>query len=183
MAVGLTIVAALCILPWLIMVGLLSLATVALLSLDAARLRVPSFRHRCSVWLASFLRKEEERKLTGASYFLLGSLVTVLAFPPGIASLAILFLTLGDPAATIIGIWKGRVRFWNKSLEGDIACFAVCLLVAVLVVVVRGSPKLLAAIAGAFIATIFEALPLRLNDNLTIPFGSALAMLLVNMLT
>jgi dolichol kinase len=111
----------------------------------------------------------------------LGSLVTVLVFPPDIASLAILFLALGDPAATIVGTWKGQTRFWGKSLEGNIACLVACLLVAVVVVTARDYPPLLAAVVGAFVATVFGALPLRINDNITIPFGSALAMLLMRL--
>lgn len=181
-AVGLAIATALFFFPWLVTVGLLILATVVLLCLEAARLRLPSLKQRCSVWLSTLLRKEEESTFTGASYFLLGSLVTVLAFPKGIAFLAILFLTLGDPAASIIGTWKGRIKLKNKSIEGDLACLVVCLMVGILVSTVLGMPPLVVALVGALIATLFESLPLRLNDNITIPFASALTMLLSNIL-
>jgi dolichol kinase len=181
--IGLVIVAALFLFPRFVVLALLAAATIVLLSLDAARLRLPSLKQWCSVWLAGLLRQEEENDLTGASYLLLGSLITLVAFPRDIACLAIVFLSLGDPTATVIGTWRGRIKLWDKSLEGYIACLIICLLVGVLVAAIWGNPPLVVAIIGAIFASIFEGLPLRLNDNLTIPIGSALAMTLVNIIT
>ena len=105
-----------------------------------------------------------------------GCLLTVLVFPREIAALAIVFLALGDPAAAVVDAWKGNARLWRKSLWGDLACIAVCLLAATLVAIFFREPRLAVAITGGIFAGIFQAVPLRLNDNLTIPIGSALAM-------
>jgi len=162
--------------------AVLAIATVGFLIFEAARLRVPSLKRWFSTWFASVMRKEEEDKLTGSSYFLIGCLLTAVAFPKDIASLAILFLSFGDPAATVVGIWRGHKKLWGKSVEGDIVCLVICILVGTLAANILENPSLIVAIIGATFATLFQTLPLRLNDNLTIPLGSATAMMLASTL-
>ena len=161
----------------------LAAVTAAFLSLEVARLRIPSLKRRFSVWFACLLREEEVSKATGSSYFLVSCLITVLLFPRNIAALAILFLSLGDPAATVVGMWKGRTRLWGKSMEGNAACLGICLFTAILVSIVLQEPPLTVAVAGAVLATVIQSLPVRLNDNLTIPIGSAVAMLVASIIT
>lgn len=176
-AIGLVAATLLLLYPQLIVLSVLAAATIAFLCLEAARLRTPRLNQYFANWFTPLLRKEEENKLTGSSYFLIGSLVTALLFPRDIALLAILFLSFGDPAASVVGAWKGRIKLWNKTIEGDIACLVVCLLIGILAAVILKNPPLLVAIVGAIIATVFQALPLRLNDNITIPLTSAAGML------
>ena len=128
------------------------------------------------------MRKEEKGRITGSSYLLIGCLATIIVFSQDIAIPAILFAALGDPAATLIGIWKGRTKFWGRSLEGSIACLMVCLCIGVLVAILLGAPSLIVAITGAILATILQALPIRLNDNLIISFFSAAGMMVVSIL-
>jgi dolichol kinase len=177
---GLAFAAALLLLPRLLVLAALAVATVGFLIFEATRLRIPSLRRWFSAWFAPLLRKEEEDKLTGSSYFLIGCLITALAFPQHIAALAILFLSFGDPTATVVGIWKGRKKLWGRSVEGDIACLIACILIGILVAVILKNPSLIVALVGAIFATLFQALSLRLNDNLTIPLGSAAAMMLAS---
>ena len=56
-----------------------------------------------------------------------------------------------------------------------------CLVVEVTLPAMETLP-LTATTVGAVLATLFEALPLPLNDNLTIPTGSALSMTLTKLL-
>jgi dolichol kinase len=181
-AVGLVSVIGLWLLPRVIVIVALATLAIIFLSFDVARLRIPALNVWFSKWFALFLRQDEADRLTGASYFLLGCLLTVLVFPREIASLAILFVSLGDPAAKLIGIWKGRPRLWGKSLEGSLACLIACLVVGILVTSIAGEPVLVVAIVGAVLATLFELLPLSLNDNITIPFGSAAVMVIIGLL-
>ena len=179
---GATFATALLLLPQLLVHAALAIATVGFLIFEAIRLRVPSLRRWFSALFAPLLRKEEEDDFTGSSYFLIGCLLTALAFPQNIACLAILFLSFGDPAATVVGIWKGHRKLWGRSAEGDIACLIVCMLVGILFAVILKNPPLIVAIVGAIFATLFQALPLRLNDNLTIPLGSTAAMMALSIL-
>lgn len=166
--------------PRLIVLSALVTATVAFLCLEIARLRLPTLNQYFLSWFTPLLRKEEDIRLTGSSYFLLGSLATAILFPREIALLAILFLSFGDPIASVVGTWRGRIKLCGKTVEGSIACLVVCLLIATLATFIFESPPPIAIVVGAFIATIAQLLPLSLNDNITIPLTSATAMLLTN---
>lgn len=155
----------------------LAAVTVVFLILEFLRLRNHRWYPYFSGLFNPFVRIKESGTLSGASYLLLGSLLTALLFPKSIAVLAILFLAFGDPAATLIGTWKGRIKFWGKSIEGNVACLSVCLLIGILMTRVQAPPSLTVAMFGALAASVLQTLPLKLNDNITIPVGSALAML------
>ncbi len=119
-------------------------------------------------------RPSEARSLTGATYLLAGALLAVILFPPVVAIVAILFMSWGDAAAALIGIRYGRIRLGHKSLEGSLACFVVCLLIAV-----PADLPLATKMIGAGSATIAELLPWGgLNDNLVIPLVAGGVMLI-----
>ena len=181
-AAGIIIVGALYTLPLPIVLAALAFGTIVFFAIDLARLRTPALQGRFTALFAPLLRKEEDRRITGASYFLVGCLLSVAAFRGEIAVMAVLFLSIGDPAATIIGIWKGRIRLWGKSIEGDAACLVVCLAIAVLVAGIVHRPPMVVSVTGAAVASLFQALRLPVNDNLTIPVGSGLSMIALSAL-
>ncbi|MBN2280556.1 MAG: phosphatidate cytidylyltransferase [Candidatus Marinimicrobia bacterium] len=116
-------------------------------------------------------KKELRQEFTGASYMLVGSLVVVLVFPKNIAVISLLFLTVGDPTACLIGTFFGRVRtFEKKTLEGSLAFLAAGLLASLLVPEISFLYKLIAATFAASI----EMLPLKIDDNFTIPLTSGM---------
>ncbi len=159
---------------------LLLLAVTALFVLaDVARLRAG----RLNLWFhrlfGPMLRQGEERRITGASYILLGTLGAFVLFSRDVAVMAVLFTALGDPVAAMVGIrFPGR-RLFGKSLWGTAAMILVGLGVASLVHV-AGVVELRWAIAvGALVAGIAELLPLPLDDNLRVPLlaGAVMALL------
>jgi dolichol kinase len=181
-AVGLVIVVCFYFLPRLIALVLLAVGTAGVVTLDLVRLQLPVLGERLYTFFEPVLRGGEASRPTGASYYLIGSLVSLLLFPRDIAFLAILFLALGDSAAAVFGSWKGRIRYRGKSLEGDVACLVICLAIAFLVPRVLEGPGIAVAITGAVVAALFQALPLPVNDNLTIPIGSGLSMIIVGVM-
>jgi len=134
--------------------------------------------------LRSILREHEHKQLTGGCYFALGCTLSIAVSPPSVAMASILFLVLGDMSAAIIGVSfggdaLGQLRLGRegkKSLEGSLAMFFVCLAIGCTIfanVRLREYP----VFWGALVATLTElAEPLRLNDNLTIPIFSSIAM-------
>ena len=96
--------------------------------------------------------------------------------PPDVSSCAIIFLVLGDMAAALIGVsFGGEVaslklgREGKKSVEGSLAMFCVCFLVA-MVFFWDVQLSEYAAVVAAATATLTELYePLLLDDNLTIP--------------
>jgi glycerol-3-phosphate acyltransferase PlsY len=100
-------------------------------------------------------------------------------FDKYVAITSLLFVSIGDLVATVIGEEYGRqMLFNNKTLEGSLACLASCLLIGMLMSRISPSMALEVAMVGAVSATIIELLPIPVDDNLTIPLLSAGAMML-----
>jgi dolichol kinase len=161
--------------------GAIALAMAASLLLEAARLqgkiRLPE------------IRDHEETKVAGYIYYMAGSLLCVLLFPPGIAITAMLFLSLGDTVSGLAGsILKncdvrgaaapaGRGRI--KPLPVLAAMFAACLLIGYLSSGLSGLSFPI-YLAGAAAATFADGVAIiirkrSVDDNLSIPvFSGAL---------
>ncbi|MBI2830086.1 MAG: hypothetical protein HYX81_02895 [Chloroflexi bacterium] len=164
--------------PRLTILIIFGVMTSLMVIFEATRFSAPSLNRRFVHWFPFIVRKAkgEERKITGTTYFLLASLVTVFAFPRHIAATAILFSALGDPTASVVGTWLGRTKFWGKSLEGHLACLVICLAIGVILASTLEGLSMTVAVIGAIAATALQATNLPLDDNVTIPIGSALVM-------
>ena len=152
--------------------------------LDASRFvseRVRVFEGAYFNWLSPLFRKEEAGRISGATYYLAGAAVTTILYPKGIAVLALVFLAVGDVAAPIVGGWLGRVNVFGKSIEGAMGAFLACVGAGFLAAMLfhLGRPQRI-IVAGALAATVVGHLPLRVNDNLTIPVVSGLIMTLMD---
>jgi glycerol-3-phosphate acyltransferase PlsY len=140
---------------------------------EIVRFTSPSVNRWMVSHLGVILKKEEGFRLTGTTYLLLSSLAVFLLFEKYVAITSLLFLSIGDLVATVIGEEYGRPALFSKSLEGSLACLVLCLLIGGLMT--RISPTIAPAVAivGAVSATIVELLPIPIDDNLTIPVLSA----------
>ncbi|MFQ6042822.1 MAG: hypothetical protein ACE5PV_18345, partial [Candidatus Poribacteria bacterium] len=77
-------------------------------------------------------KRREEKRISGLTHFLLAVLLTTIFFQKSIIFVSIAFLTIGDVAANIVGQVWGRIRLLNKTLEGSIINFVLCLTTGVL---------------------------------------------------
>ncbi len=156
----------------LIIVGLLTL--IALL-IELLKTLSPPFRDLFFRILSPMLRSHERRGgVTGATYYFIGSFLCILIFNKNLAIVCLCFLILGDLFAALIGKQWGRTKLIaKKSLEGSLACFVVCALIALM----KYHPVI--ALAGALVATLVELFPTGLDDNLTMPLASGLVMQLI----
>lgn len=154
----------------------LGIMTLALLSAELLRMTTLWGRRQYDRFFGQLTRPAEAHHLTGASFLFLGSLSAAILFPSNVAILAMLFLSLGDSAAALVGQSIGRLRLGAKTLEGTAACFAVCLLIAL-----AGDMPLSVALAGALTAALAELIPWAvINDNVAIPLfaGGMMTLLL-----
>ncbi|MBN2017282.1 MAG: hypothetical protein JW794_04020 [Candidatus Cloacimonetes bacterium] len=156
---------------------------------DSARIENKKFRHKFLKLFGSHLRDSEVSRLTGGSYLLTASVITIAVFPKEIAFLAISYLVVGDTFAAFFGLSMGRRKFRNsnKSLEGFIGAFISCAvygLACYFLFLMRvfafnsAHPEfaVIMIIIGAVVAAIVESANLHINDNISIPILSALAM-------
>ena len=150
----------------------LLVATLIAIVIEAVRLNEPRIRWITLRLAGALLRESEKTGLFGSTYLILGSLLCAHSFDKPIVVASILFVILGDAAAALVGRAYGRIQIFGKTLEGSLTCLAVCFVVGL---ALPGIP-LKAAAVGAFTATVFELLPIPLDDNMRIPLAAGFAM-------
>ncbi len=119
--------------------------------------------------LAGLFRPKEKGTLSGSSFLLLAALVLTAFFNRETAALSLVYIVIGDVAGALVGRRFGRHSLFDKTWEGSLAFFLACILFSTLI---PGLP-FWAKLSGAAVATVIEALPLRLDDNLSVPLGTA----------
>jgi dolichol kinase len=157
-------------------IGLLGLiiATFVTVVFDLLRLNDRRLRRFFLGLFRSLIRTHEEEHLLGSTYFMIAALLSVVAFEEIVAIAALSFLVIGDTAAAVVGKKYGRPIYWGKSPHGSLACFVVCFIIGSVLL-----SDIQVALAGAAAATIAEALPLPMDDNMRVPIVSAMTMQLV----
>ncbi|MFC1619057.1 diacylglycerol/polyprenol kinase family protein [Candidatus Neomarinimicrobiota bacterium] len=154
---------------------LLVLLVLAMALFELARMYLPRGRILYKKFFGYVTRQHEYDRPSGALYVFVGYLLAALLFTPAIAILTMLFTSIGDTAAALIGQRYGKIRIGSKTLEGTLACFFVCLLLTI-----PSNLTLLASLTGAFTAAIAELIRWPfINDNLAIPVLSGAAITLV----
>jgi dolichol kinase len=150
--------------------------TVAFVAVDMARYYIPPVSRWFYRWFGWLLRQHEtdtnRKRLNGASNVLISASLCVLLFPKVIAINAFTILIISDTAAALLGRRFGRHRFLAKSLEGSVAFFVSAVIVILIAPKVSRIPaEYVIGIVAAVIGTVIEALPVRIDDNLTIPLA------------
>ncbi len=151
--------------------------TVYALGSDVLRLVWPKFNALTMRDLKKYMRKEEARRLNSMTFYSISAFLVCLLFPKGVAVLSILFLGLGDPMASIIGLKFGKHRFGRASIEGTAACFLTCFAISFLYPLLNPAftgPLWLFALGGGLIGSLSERWTFRLDDNFTVPIFSAI---------
>ena len=158
---------------WLV-VKILFLCSVFSIAIEVGRKRLPRLELFFNRWFYFMLRKHESRgKTTGATWLLIGSCITIGLFPKEIAVPALLFLTVGDALAAIIGKGIPVGKIGDKYLSGTIAGIMTSCGIAFWVNrLLPGEIIILSSVASMLI----EVAPIPMNDNLTIPLTGGLVM-------
>ena len=126
-----------------------------------------------------FMMRPSEKKgeITGATWVIAGSLITIILVPKPFCLIALFFLAVGDTFAALVGMYYPFLKIGRKTLSGSIACFLTCCVIGSLF---RFNIDTNIIIFGALIATLTELSSMRINDNLSIPIFSGLAMYFIN---
>jgi glycerol-3-phosphate acyltransferase PlsY len=131
--------------------------------------------HKVRMFKILLKSDEPTRLLSGYTFYLIASFLVIMLFPEGIGGLSLIFLTLGDLFAELVGLNFGRYRtFPGKSLEGSLGCFSICLLSG-FIVMIFFDVSLLQVLIGSVVATFVESIP-NIEDNLFIAPISSLVM-------
>ncbi len=156
--------------------ALIILLPITLFALLIEYLRISSIsvKNIFDKYLFSMLRNHEKSgKYTGATWVFISSTLSIGIFPKDIAVISLIYMSIGDTAAGLIGRKFGRIKIYNKTLEGALAGFIVCLIVGLMIDL--NLSKTLVAI-GALSAAIIELMPISIDDNLRIPLFTGTVM-------
>jgi len=127
--------------------------------------------------LITYFERERNLQKPGiqALWANLGIFLSYLVFGKESTIVGVLLLAFGDAFAGLVGTLFGKKRVWGKSLEGSFAFFFSSFLVLLPIIGLRD------ALIIALVGTLVELLPLKLDDNLTLPLvGAFLHYLLKN---
>ena len=109
--------------------------------------------------------------------------MAIWLFPASVSTVSIIWLVLGDMCAALIGVSFGGEtvslkmgREGKKSVEGSLAMFCTCVVVGQIAFFGTNLSEYV-VVVGALTATLVELYePCGLNDNITIPLISCIAL-------
>jgi dolichol kinase len=172
---------------------ILAVLLVGSVIVEHLRFRNPAVQKVFYTVAGSMLREEESKSTTGSTYVIGAALLCALLFKnyPHIAFMVLFMFILGDAIAAIVGMSVGRIKIGKKSLEGSLACFALCMVLLYglfpffpgILDQWGGKIPLLVAVGTSLAITLFELIPLKLskniviNDNLAVPVIAGFTML------
>jgi dolichol kinase len=154
-------------------VYLLGFLTCLIYIFEQIRVNYPEFSSQFNPFSRYLLRAEEQLKESAQVPYIMGLLLTILSFPKPVAIAAILTLAIADPLSAIVGIRFGKRKITQKkTLEGSLAFFTATVISITWSFTAYGSTftnTFAMAICVAFLISAFELIPLKIDDNLTIP--------------
>lgn len=133
------------------------------------------------------IKREHELngKLTGASYFMIASLIVILIASKPLAVNALLVLIFADSFAALIGKKYGNIIIvGQKTLQGTLAFFISSLIISFIVIYFYSLPiyKYISTIIISMFVTYIELYSntWKIDDNLLIPISFILTSYLVD---
>lgn len=160
-----------------VFVKLLSILMVLFIIFDILRHKVAWVKSLFSLFIDSMLRShEQEGKLTGATWVMIGAVISIILFSKPVAIIALIFMSLGDTAAGLIGQRYGKHKIWNKSWEGFFGGLFVCIIIGMNYSLL----PLTISLSGAVAAMVMEIVPIPLDDNFKIPLGAGAIMMMLS---
>ena len=165
------------VLPVWLVTGVAAVGVIIALALEIVRRQSSLFNRWFTSKVSVLLKKgEESSRVLGSTFLLIGALAAFLVFDRYVAVAALLFLSVGDPAAALVGERYGRTRLGKKSLEGALAFVAASASVGVLVLAAGADFDFSVILVGAIVGAIVELIALPPDDNLTVPLAAGGAM-------
>lgn len=121
--------------------------------------------------------KVRQGMITGTTALLISTIIVIALFDKQIAIVSLIYMLFGDTASAVIGSQYGKVKIGDKSLEGSLAFFITTMVIALIFFQwgIFRIPLLILSL-GAIAATVTEALPIEINDNLTVAPAAAIVM-------
>jgi diacylglycerol kinase (CTP) len=178
--------------PWTLPPIILGVFLAGFILMETLRFKIPAVAGLVNKLCGGFLRKEEEKRTTGATYINASALICTIIFKdhPYITFMVISTFIWGDAVAALVGQAIGKIKIGKKSLEGSLSCLALCLVfyffvfphVPLLLDKWSGTIPLAITIVASLCVTVLELIPMKItrniaiNDNLIVPVVTGIVM-------
>ena len=161
--------------------------TTVVIGFDVLRLKTKFFSDVAHRFFRRVMRENELNGWSATTHLMLGVSICILIFPREVATLAVGMLAFGDPISSIVGVLYGKDKILgNKSLQGTLAGFGICTLVAGLFYYSKGimlERIVLVSLLSGFIGAVSELIPIgKMDDNFSFPLLAACLLYLLFML-
>ncbi len=144
---------------------------------DFLRLHVNGVKDGFVLFFGSFLRRHEFTRLSGATYLLLGCLITSMLFRKPVVVASCAYVIVGDTFAAVLGQnLKSPRIFRKKTVLGSAGFLVASLVTAIAIYNLPATLPLTPLVVGAVAATIAEGLPLPWDDNFAVPLLTGFVM-------
>ncbi|MFX0026109.1 MAG: glycerol-3-phosphate acyltransferase [Candidatus Hermodarchaeota archaeon] len=158
----------------------LALIIIGIVGLCFIFLDIIRFMHRqtnvvLTTKVKALFRKQEEKKFSSMTLFLVAAFICILLFAKDIALTSLTFLIFGDIFSKLFGLAFGRHKIFNKTLEGTLAYSGCVLIVGFVLYTSLNIPWQLLVIGG-ITAPLVELFSFNLNDNFTVSLISGTVM-------
>lgn len=167
-----------------IAIYVLSAAVLILVILDLLRAKSDAVGRLYLRFMGPILRGHEIEKnnsfFTGGTYITIAFLLCVVLFPKPLAITAMFIVIFCDSMAALIGKSKGKYFIANKTVEGSLAFLITGIIIILLTPKISDSiSEYYIGIVAVFFSAVFELIPLKIDDNISIPlfFGSVYLLL------
>jgi glycerol-3-phosphate acyltransferase PlsY len=146
---------------------IIGIVAIAFIVLDMTRFLNKQTNELLTVKIKSIFRKNEAKKFSSMTIFLVATFISILLFEKNIAITALTFLIFGDIFSKIFGLAYGRHKIFQKTLEGTLAYFG-CVLICGFVLYNILDIHFFILIIGGIAAPLVELFSFQLNDNFTV---------------
>lgn len=152
----------------------LSVQTILMVAIDYYRFKHPGFQGFFMKIFGNILRSHEvggkNTIFTGGTYLVFAFLICIIVFPKPVAVMSMLVLVFSDTFAAFSGKIFGKTKIGNKTLEGSIGFFISGMIIVLLTPKFTDTnSEVVIATITLFLTTAFELIPLKIDDNFTIP--------------
>ena len=142
------------------------------LALDLVRFRLSRLNSTFMRILAPLLKQDEVAHITGATYMAIAAFFVFAFLGRDVAIPVMFFLSLGDPAAAIVGREMPGPRLLGKSPIGTVAFIGVGCATLVVLLMSGGIAHHWSLWLGVLVAGLVELASIPPDDNLTVPILS-----------
>lgn len=152
--------------------------TLLAIAVDSIRHSVSSVNKIVCQLMSPVMRERERDSMAGLTWLMIGVTTIVYLFSDDVVTLSLLFLAIGDPVASYVGLRLGKDKIiGNKTLQGSMAAFFVCFVISAVYFYFQNlmtDRLLIVSVIAGLVGAITELVPIfKLDDNLTYPVLSS----------